>query len=205
MARKKKKRTKTLDRLLSLSDERKNEIGILIEQMMKNELSYICYSYVQKYKSAVRDTFGWDEDDLKQYIREVLWKGIATYDPDHEKGSKLKTFLSTILYYQMGNLSKRCQNKKNSMSKLYCADTLFDVDETIDSTTGEDWLNYRQNFKILIGNLSKVESKILVLHLVEGCSIEVMQKKLNIDRPTVVGSILSIKKKMKKHLGDEHE
>jgi len=198
-----KKRTKTRDTLLSYSKEDMDKIGIQVKLLMENEMNYLVNKYIYKYKNATASTFGWNEDDLHQHIMIILWKGAATFDPT--KNVKLTTYLSTMLYYQMGNLSKSCQNQKNSMSKLYCPEDLYESEHTTDFNNAEDWSVYAQQFKILMNKMTKLETKVLVSHLLKGESITQMQKTLSMKRPDIIHNIKSLKDKMEYYLGDYDE
>lgn len=170
---------------------------------MNNEMKYLVNKYVYRYINTVGSTFGWNEDDLRQEITIILWKGVATFDESRK--IKMTTYLSTILYYQMGNLSKKCQNKKNSMSKLYCPEDLFESEFTSDLTSCEDWFAYSQSFYILMDKMTKLESQVLISHLLDGNSITQIQKKLKIKKPLIVAAFKSLKEKMNKYLGDYDE
>lgn len=197
------KRTKTKDRLLSLSKQESDKLGLEVHNLMQNELSYLVNKYVYKYRNATASTFGWTEDDLRQHIMIILWKGAATFDSS--KKVKKTTYLSTILYYQMGNLSKSCQNQKNSNSKLYCPEDLYDSEYTTDFNCPEDWSVYSQQFKILMDKMTKLETKVLVAHLLRGDSVTQMQKKLKVPRPEIVSAIKSLTNKMNYYLGEHDE
>lgn len=203
MEPKKPKRTKTNDKLLSLTKEESDKIGVEVVRLMDNEMSYLVNKYMFRYRNATSSTFGWTDDDLRQHIMIILWKGVATFDPT--KKVKMTTYLSTILYYQMGNLSKRCQNDKNSLSKLYCPEDLYDSEETIDPNSTEDWSAYAQNFSILMERMSTLETKVLVSHLLRGESITRMQKSFKVKRPELISAIKSLKEKMEYYLGVIHE
>lgn len=191
-------RTKTRDVLLSLSEEEKNRIGLEVERLMRNEMSYIVNKYINRYKKAAFETFGWEKDDLSQHIRIVMWKGVATFD--ESKNFKMTTYLSKMLYYQMGNFSKACQNKKNSQSKLYCPGELFDSEEIIDQNSAEDWAVYQKKFKVLLTKLSKKDLKVLVSHLHYGHSMQEMEEKLGFKKTEIVSSLKRIKEKMEIYL-----
>jgi RNA polymerase sigma factor (sigma-70 family) len=195
------KRDKTKKVLLALTREQSNELGIRVEALIKNELNYIVNKYVRQYSLAAEDTFGWTQDDLMQHIRVILWKGLATFD--ESKKFKVTTYLSTILYYQMGNFSKACQSDKNTNSKIYCPDTIYPSEEIVDHHTAEEWCAYVQSFKALESRLTEKEKKVLVSHLVDGDSLSKMEKKLKVTRPELVGLIKSVKAKIKNHLEDK--
>ena len=194
----KKKRTKTKDALMALSTEESNAVGMEIERLIKNEMSYIVNKYIHKYKNAAFETFGWDKDDLLQHIRVILWKGVVTFDPS--KNFKMTTYLSKILYYQMGNFSKTCGNKKNAESKLYCPGELFDSEEIIDFTSAEDWAVYAKKFKVLLTKLGKKDMKVLVSYLIYGHTLAEMEVKLNLSKGEIVASLKRIKEKMEIYL-----
>jgi DNA-directed RNA polymerase specialized sigma subunit len=195
MAMKRNKRTKTVDKLLSLSTERSNEIGIEVYRLMEHELKYIVSFYVYRYRNTVESVFGWDEDDLRQHIATILWKGVATFDPS--KNIKMTTYLSGILFYQMGNLSYTIQNKKHSSLKIVFPDQLYDTTAMIDFTSSEDWASYTQSFKILMGKMSELEMKVLVSHLLKGDSISTMQQDFKVNKQDIVSAIKSLTHKMK--------
>jgi len=198
MTPKKLKRTKTLDRLLSLNESEKNQIGIQIEDLIKNELNYIVNLYLRKYKNAALNTFGWDQDDLLQHIRIIMFKAVATYDGG--KNAKMTTYVSRVLYYQMANFSKKCKSKKNLLSQMYFPDVIFDCEETMTVETSEDWAIYTQNFKILQDNLTPRETKVLLRYLAYGDSVTRMIEVLKLDRIVIVSCLKSIKVKMKKYM-----
>lgn len=187
-------RNKTKNVLLALSEVETNRIGIEVERLIKNEMSFIVNKYVYKYKNATFETFGWDTDDLLQHIRVLMWRGVATFDI--ERKLKMTTYLSSILYYQMGNLSKKISSKKNSQSKLYCPEVFYDSEEMIDFTTAEDWLLYAKKFEHLVGRLSDLETKVLVMHLIYGHTLDEMEEKLTVKRIDLIKSIKVIKVKM---------
>lgn len=191
-------RTKTKDALLSLSEEEKNKVGVEVERLIKGEMSYIVNKYINQYKRAAFETFGWEKDDLLQHIRIILWKGVVTFDPS--KNFKMTTYLSKMLYYQMGNFSKTCQNKKNSQSKLYCPGILFDSEEIIDMNSAEDWALYVRKFKVLMTKLSKKDMKVLVSHLLYGHSLIEMEEKLGLKKSEIISSLKRIKEKMEVYL-----
>jgi RNA polymerase sigma factor (sigma-70 family) len=191
-------RTKTKDALLSLSAEESNLVGIEVERLIKDEMSYIVNHYINKYRRAAFETFGWEKEDLLQHIRIILWKGVVTFDPS--RNFKMTTYLSRMLYYQMGNFSKTCQNKKNSQSKLYCPGILFDSEEIIDLNSAEDWALYVRKFKIILTKLSKKDMKILVSHLAYGHSISEMEEKFGFKKSEIVASLKRIKEKMENYL-----
>ncbi len=187
-------RNKTRNALLALSEAESNKIGLEVERLIHNEMSFIVNKYIYKYKNAAADTFGWDSDDLLQHIRILMWRGVATFNP--ERKLKMTTYLSSILYYQMGNLSKKISSKKNSQSKLYCPEVFFDSDEMIDFTTAEDWLLYARKFEHLIGKLTDLETKVLVQHLIYGHTLSDMETKLSVKKIDLIKSIKVIKIKM---------
>lgn len=191
-------RTKTKDALLSLSEEAKNQVGIEVERLIKGEMSYIVNKYVNQYQRAAFETFGWEKDDLLQHIRIILWKGVVTFDAS--KNFKMTTYLSKMLYYQMGNFSKTCQNKKNSQSKLYCPGILFDSEEIIDMNSAEDWALYARKFKVLMTKLSQKDMRVLVSHLVFGHTLAEMEVKLDLKKTEIVSSLKRIKEKMEIYL-----
>lgn len=195
-----KKRTKTKDKVLSLSKEESDLIGIKVYNLMKTDLKFIVNKYVMSYRSACKNILGWDDEDIKQYIAEILWKGVATFDD--LKNVKLTTYLSAILYYQMANLSKSLQKKKRYTNTVLTEETLKRAEEAVDETTTEDWIQHRNKFSVLLGNISKKETNVLILHLLNGFSVEEMKKELKLPRTEIISILKGINEKLKIALGD---
>lgn len=187
-------RNKTRNVLLSLSDSERDRLGLETERLIQNEMSFIVNKYIYDYKHAAATTLGWDSDDLLQYIRLVLYRGVVTYSA--EKNVKMTSYLSAILYYQMGNLSIKIQNKKNSNSKLYCPEVLYEVDEMIDYTSAEDWMNYAYKFKDAIDILTNIEKKLLVYHLIYGYSLKELEDKIKEPRIEIIKALKNLKYKI---------
>lgn len=194
------KRNRTVTVLMSLTRQQSNELGLQVEKLIKNEMSYIVNKYVRQYRSAAQETFGWTTDDLMQHIRFIMFRGMATFDVS--KGFKITTYLSTILYYQMGNFSKACQSNKNANSKLYCPETLHPSEETTTKETAEDWYSYMETFKLLMGKLSEKEKRILYLHLVDDHSITEMEAETKLPRAEIVSIIKTLKLKISEHMSE---
>ena len=197
------KRNRTVTVLMSLSRQESNRLGLEVERLIKNEMSYIVNKYVRQYRSAAQETFGWTNDDLLQHIRMIMFKGMATFDPS--KNFKITTYLSSILYYQMGNFSKKCQAKKNTNSKLYCPETLHPSDETTTKETAEDWYGYMETFKFLMGKLSENEKRILYLHLVDDHSITEMEAETKLPRAEIVSIIKTLKVKINECMSEVNQ
>lgn len=193
------KRGKTFKILNQVSEKRKYELGLLIEELMKDSMKFIVWKYVYNYREAVYQTFGWDDDDLLQFIREQLWKGVATFDPS--KNFKIETYCSSILYKQFANLSKQCQTNKHSLSKLYCPEELFDSEETTVEETPEDWLNYAQKFRVLWDSLDEQETKILARYLAKGESATKMAESTGYKKTEVIRILKDLKERLKFTLG----
>ncbi len=201
MEQPKKKRTKTKDKLLALSKEESDKIGLQVIQIMEGELKSKVNSYIYKYEKSCKNVWGWEREDVKQYITEVIWKGVVTFSP--EKKIPLKGYLSTILYYQMGNLSKTLQSKRNALTKLYCPEELFDAEETTIDNSSEDWHNYMRSFGVLKGKLTPLEKKILSAHLLGDLDLRQTQKHFNLKREEVLNILMNMRDKMEQVIQGE--
>ena len=193
------KEGKVYQLLHSISDERKEELGLKVEAYIKNELSYIVNKYCIRYSYAVQATFGWDQDDLMQYIRMSLWKGVATFDAT--KKAKEVTYLSRILEYAFANLAKKCKTKKHSLSKLHFPDQMFITEEITIDETAEDWLQYMRSFAAIKDSVTKQEMKVLVKHLLMDQDLMEIAEELKIKRADVVKIIKQLRSKMELTLG----
>jgi len=185
--------------LHSISNEKKEELGFKMESLIKGDLAYIVNKYIVRYSYAVKATFGWDEDDLMQYIRMALWKGVATYDPT--KRAKEVTYLSRILDYAFANLAKKCNTKKHSLSKLYFPDQLFITEDLTIDETAEDWLQYAKSFSAIKDQITKKEMKVLVKHLLMDQDIMEIAESLSLKRSDVIKIIKNLRDKMELTLG----
>ncbi len=185
--------------LNSISDEKREELGLKVEALIKSDLKYIVNKYVKRYSYATQATFGWDEQDLMQYIRMALWKGVATYDPT--KRAKETTYLSRILEYAFANLAKKVNTKKHSLSKLYFPDQLFITEELTIDETAEDWLQYSRSFAAIKDQVTKEEMKVLVKHLLMNQDIMEIAEDLEIKRSDVIRIIKKLREKMETTLG----
>ena len=199
----KKKISKTDEIVLSLSREEANRIGLEVERLIENEMSYIVNKYIRSYANACKDTFGWDEEDLLQHMRILMWKGVATYQEG--KNAKMTTYLSSILGYRMANLSKRIKRKKHQMCKLSFFDELAETDETTEFDTPEHWMKYAERFRVLVDRMNKIEEQVLVCHLIEDMSLKQMEKKLSVRRPLLVSALKTLKEKMQTYMGEYYE
>jgi DNA-directed RNA polymerase specialized sigma24 family protein len=187
-------RNKTRTVLSSLSNEERDRQGLETERLIKNEMSYIVNHYIYRYQHAAANTLGWDKDDLLQYIRMVLYTGVVTFSI--EKKVKMTSYLSSILYYQMGNLSIKIQNKKNTNSKLVMVETIYESEDMIDYTSSEDWLVYARKFENIVSKLSNTEQKLLVYHLVYGHSMRELEEKIGAPKIEIVKALKTLKHKI---------
>lgn len=190
-------------KLMNLSTEESNKIGLEVERLIKDEMSYIVNDYISKYRHACADTFGWDRDDLMQHIRESLWRGVATFNPNY--GYKIETYLSSILKKSFLNLSRKCKTKKHSLTKLYCPEDLYESGEMIFNETGEDWVRYSQNFSVIVGKMNSKEQKIMVRYLVYNETVEKIAKSTKFKKTEIVRCLKSIKATLKEtmEIGNE--
>ena len=185
--------------LQSIPDNRRDELGYKVESLIKGDLSYIVNKYITRYSYAVQSTFGWEEEDLMQYIKMALWKGVATYDPT--KKAKEVTYLSRILEYAFANLAKKCNTKKHSYSKLFFPDQLFITEEIMIEETAEDWMHYARSFSAIKDLISKEEMKVLVKHLLMDQDIMQIANDLKLKRSDVIRIIKNLRSKMELTLG----
>lgn len=199
----KKSQSKVDQQLASLSREESDRIGREVERLMKDEMSFIVRKYVISYRNACADIFGWEEEDLVQHIRIILWRGVATYKSN--KNAKMTTYLSAILYYRMANLNKKIKREKHQKSRLFCPEDFYDREETTDFDSPEDWLRYAQQFNILMKRMTKLEEKVLVCHLLKDMTLSEVQEKLKIRRPVLISALKSLKGKMAEHIGGKDE
>lgn len=188
------KKSKVAKAIAALSREESDRIGMEVAIAMKTDLKFLVYSYSRSCSHLVKDTFGWEQEDLEQHMMEVLWKGLATYD--ESKRIKKTTYLSVIFKNSMANLIKACNRDKRRLTRLYCPEIMVEDSEQSAQLTGEDWVSYQSTFSSVIGHLSEREKKVMAYHLAYGMSISDICRKTRITKVEVVSIIKMIKDKM---------
>jgi len=170
---------------------------------MKDDMSFIVNKNMNDYRSSVKSVLGWEDEDLRQHIRILLWKGVVTFD--ESLGFKITSYLSTILYRGMSNISKACKTKKAEFSKMHLVEDLdpqVEVGEFSNAFgSSEDWMDYSQQFSVLMGSVNKEEMRVLIAHLIHGNTLGQMQKKFGMSRTDVIRIIKNIQEKMERHFG----
>lgn len=187
-------RNKTRTILQNISPEERDRLGLETERLIKTDMNYIVNHYIYRYQHAAVNTLGWDKDDLMNHIRMILYVGVVTFKTD--KNVKMTSYLSTILYYQMGNLSIKIQNKKNTNSKMVFVETMYESEDMIDYTTSEDWLVYAMKFEKVIDKLNSVEQKLLVFHLIYGYTMKDLEEKVGASKLEIVKALKTLKHKI---------
>lgn len=185
--------------LHSISDERREELGLRIESLIVGDLKYPVNRYLNRYSYATQATFGWDRDDLMQFIRMSIWKGVATFDPT--KNAKEVTYICRILDYAFANLAKKCQTKKHSLTKLHFPEQMFITEELMIEETAEDWLHHVQTFSRLKDQITKTEMIVLVKHLLGDQEIMEIAEELGLKKTQVIKIIKDLENKMAATMG----
>jgi len=189
-----KKQSKVAKAISSLSKEESDKIGMEVASIMKNELQFLVYLYTKSCRLLVKDTCGWEQEDLHQYMMECLWKGLATYD--YSKKIKKNTYLSVIFKNSMANLIKSCNLDKRKYTRLYCPEVMIETKDDCNEMTGEDWVIYQSTFKSVITNMTEKEKKVMAYHLAYGMSIAEICKKTKMKKITVVKTIKDVRERM---------
>ena len=161
---------------------------------MSGEMKYLVCSFTRSCQHLVKDTFGWETEDLEQYMLTTLWKGLATYDKD--KKIKKVTYLSVIFRNSMSNLIKSCNRDKRKYTRLSCSPDHESIFESEGDIGGEEWMSYQTSFKTVVDALSDKERKIMAYHLAYGMGISEICKKTKLKKTEVVSIIKDIKEKI---------
>jgi DNA-directed RNA polymerase specialized sigma24 family protein len=198
---------KTEAKIKSLSRDESNAIGLKIEELIRGDMSYIVNKYIRKYKTSAYDVFGWTPEDLLQQIRIVMWKGLATFQP--EKKFKITTYLSVILLNYFLSLSKKCRSNKNAKAKLYCVEEVYEtVEEPSEHIDAEMLLDAQQNTQYFMDKLTLVERFVMPFFEDEPISISALANKSGLSKKESGRIIQSIKRKLIAHvkeMEDEEE
>jgi len=161
-------------------------------------MRYISHKYVNQFRVAAFDTFGWTREDLMQQVRITMWKGLATFDP--AKKFKVTTYLSAILFHYFMSLSKKCRSNKNAQSKLVCVEDGMELDLATDDFSLDEVMESSESMSYFIGKLKARELEVLNLLYIERKNVTEVSKSLKIPKQQVTDFTRSIKAKLRDHI-----
>lgn len=189
---------KTEKILRTLSPERKREIGEEIEHLLRTDMRYIAHKYVNQFRVAAFDTFGWTREDLMQQVRITMWKGLATFDPS--KKFKITTYLSAILFHYFMSLSKKCRSNKNAKSKLVCVEDGMDAEMAVDDFSLDELMDSSESMSYFLGKLKAQELDALTLLYIERKNVTEVSRSMKLSKQQVSDLTRSIKTKLRDHI-----
>lgn len=188
---------KTEQILRNLSKSESNEIGLRVERHIKTDMAYIVNQYVNNYRHAVADTFGWTRDDLMQEVRLALSKGLATFDVS--KNFKITTYLSVILFNRFVSLAKQIRATKHSSTKLVCVETIFESEGDLADGV-DDWMDCTTSLSYFLDKLTAQEGEILHLQLIHGYSVAAIAELFAVPKHHIAAVVKSMKRKLRAHV-----
>lgn len=148
--------------------------------------------YIRKYGERFERKLGITKDELVNEIRFEIWKGLATYDAS--KGANKRTYLNNVMKNRMGVLLDRCETKKYSLVDYYGdVFSTAGIDRELLETeeTPESIFAYRELLMKVNVALSPFD-RLINADLMEGRSLEEMEKLHRRERSEIVGSIKRI-------------
>jgi RNA polymerase sigma factor (sigma-70 family) len=177
-----KKNGKIKSKLLSLDKNKLQELNHEIEYLIKNDLSFIINKLINSYYYTLKETFGYEREDIMQLIRIRLWRGLATFDSS--KNVKKTTYLYSVLNNYFLTLSTMSKALKNKNSKFTFLDD--EEDKNDDVFDKQNFQTYEQsefneideNFFYRIQNrLSLFERNVFILYfLMQNNHCEIAQR-----------------------------
>lgn len=167
---------------------------------MKTDLRDTVSTYVSKYSKTLDNKLGLTKEDLLNDIREQIWKGLLTHNPDG--AANLKTYLNTLIKNRFGVLFKRSKIKKNNMVQYYAdlySSGSIDDEYLITEETGETIFMRRQIIMEDQLNLHP-QDRLVYEDLLIGRNLEEMAKAHNLPRSRIISSINRIDEVIKNRL-----
>lgn len=154
--------------LRRLGKKRNDELGAEVERLMKNEMAWITNRYILQYRHSAFDIFSWTTDDLRQQIRVIMWRGLAVYKKD--RGVKVTTYLSAVLFHWFISFSRRCHSKKNSQARLHCVDQLFYSSNDVEGMDDMDRSDNRADIEYFFSKLTPEELSLFEFYNAPKCT-----------------------------------
>lgn len=133
--------------MLKQSVKQNQKSAIDIERLLENDLRPTVETYIARFGKTLDAKLGLTEDDLVNDMREQIWKGLLTFNPNG--AANLKTYLCTLIKNRFIVLFKRSKIRKNNMVQYYASvfDSPADEDYFLSEDTGETAFVQRQIIK----------------------------------------------------------
>lgn len=178
--------------MLGQTAEQRTQYSNDIEHLLDRVVNVTVSIYTDKFGATLERKLGLTEDDLRNDMREQIWKGLLSHDKNGQ--ANLKTYLNTIIKNRFLVLYDRSTLRKyNSID--YYADAFSATGVTSDYTetdeTSESLFEKRQEFMrdlIILSEKDRTVFKDLIL----GFSLSEMVKRNNMPLNEVIGAIKRI-------------
>jgi hypothetical protein len=185
-------KNKTRTALLKQSPQDNARLSIEIKHWMEVEYKEAIASYIRKYGQIFERRLGMTRDDMLNDFREQIWKGLVTYDP--AKKANKRTYLNNVMKNRIGVLLRR-----TSITKYNSIDYYADIwstpgveSENLETNdTPESIFAYREILMKVNYSLSAFD-KLVNADLIEGRSLEEMEKRHRVPRSEIIGAIKRI-------------
>jgi DNA-directed RNA polymerase specialized sigma24 family protein len=160
-----------------------------IEYLINNDLKQTVRTYLSRYSKTLEQKLGLTRDDLINDIREQIWKGLITHDPN--KKANLKTYLNHLIKNRFGVLFQRSKIQKNNMINYY-ADFFCSEDSSNEAIlTEENGETIFMRRQAMMQNQALLSNKDRLIYedLQLGLSLEEMCQAHKMSRIEVTASI----------------
>jgi DNA-directed RNA polymerase specialized sigma24 family protein len=175
--------------MLNQSAEENLKASHDIERLLTKDLKDTVKHYVQKYGKTLERKLGLTKDDLLNDMREQIWKGLLTHNPNGR--ANLKTYLNKLITNRFGVLYKRSTIQKYNTIQYY-ADVFttsgIDEESLITEETGETVFERRQIVMQDQARLSKTD-RLIYESLILGRNLEEMTQVHKLPRSMVIRAI----------------
>lgn len=186
--------------MLKQSAEENRKASIDIERLMKTDLRDTVSTYLSKYSKTLDAKLGLSKEDLKNDIREQIWKGLLTHNPQGR--ANLKTYLNTLIKNRFGVLFKRSKIKKNNMVQYFAElSNCGSIEDhyMVTEETGETIFMRRQ--VIMEDQLNLLpQDRMIYEDLLLGRNLQEITAAHKLPRSIVIGSINRIDEVIKRRL-----
>lgn len=175
--------------MLSQTREQKDKLNIDIDVLMSTTVKSTIEVFMSRYSKTIGEKLGLDADDLKNDMREQVWKGLITFSKNGK--ANIRTYLNRLIENRFNLLISKCNIKKYKNIE-YFSDIFESGHHTnenfITEETGETLYEKRERFIEFTTRLPHPYKEIY-LDLTQGFSINELGKRHSLSRIETIAAI----------------